>query len=289
MDSVPVSRSGLCVIFTTKARKLAPAMTPNTIDQHAVDRVAEILARVRSLLFITGAGVSADSGLPTYRGIGGLYNAEHPEEGFPIEQILSGEMMRAQAGADLEVSRTDRAGRAGPASNRGHEVIAEMERHFPRVWTLTQNVDGLHRRAGSRNLLEIHGSLHALRCTRCRYRCEVEDYSKMTIPPPCPVCSAILRPNVVLFGEELPVPVVELLYAELDAGFDAVFTIGTTSVFPYIAGPIHLANRRGWPSVEINPGRSSVSDRVDIRLAAGAAAALDAIWRQFQQNSDRVS
>lgn len=257
-------------------------MTQNSIDQQAVDRVAEILVRARSLLFITGAGISADSGLPTYRGIGGLYNAEHPEEGFPIEQILSGEMMRARPELTWKyLGQVEQAAR-GATFNRGHEVIAEMERHFPRVWTLTQNVDGLHRRAGSRNLMEIHGSLLALRCTGCDYRGEVEDYSNLTIPPRCPACSAMLRPDVVLFGEELPVPVVELLYAELDTGFDAVFTVGTTSVFPYIAWPIHLANRRGWPSVEINPGHSSVSDHVDIRLAAGAAAALNAIWRRFQ-------
>jgi len=109
----------------------------------------------------------------------------------------------------------------------------------------------------------------------------VEDYSTLTIPPHCTACQSMLRPDVVLFGEELPLATVELLYAELDVGFDAIFTIGTTSVFPYIAWPIHLAGRRGWPTVEINPGHSKVSDFVDVRLSTGAAIAMDAIWQRY--------
>ena len=258
-------------------------MMHSTPDLHVVDRVVDILAESRSLLFITGAGISADSGLPTYRGIGGLYNADRPEEGFPIEEVLSGEMIQVRPELTWKyLGQIEQAAR-GATFNRGHEVIVEMERHFPRVWTLTQNVDGLHRRAGSKNLLEIHGSLNRLRCTACDFHCEVEDYSKLTIPPHCNACQSMLRPDVVLFGEELPLATVELLYAELNVGFDAIFTIGTTSVFPYIAGPVHLARRRGWPTVEINPGRSKVSDYVDVRLSTGAASALDAIWRRYQE------
>ena len=98
----------------------------------------------------------------------------------------------------------------------------------------------------------------------------------------CNACQSMLRPDVVLFGEELPLATVELLYAELDVGFDAIFTIGTTSVFPYIAGPVHL-RCCGWPTVEVNPGRSKVSDYVDVRLSTGAASALDAIWRRYHE------
>lgn len=257
-------------------------MNQATVDPQAVDRVVEVLARSRNLLFITGAGISADSGLPTYRGIGGLYNATEPAEGFAIETILSGEMIQVRPELTWKyLGQIEQAAR-GATCNRGHDVIAEMERHFPRVWTLTQNVDGFHRRAGSKNVLEIHGSLLALRCTRCDFRRQVPNYSDLEMPPHCSACGSLLRPDVVLFGEELPQETVEKLHAELEMGFDAIFTIGTTSVFGYIAGPIHLAKRRGWPTVEINPGRSQVSSMVDIRLSAGAVAALDAIWRQYQ-------
>ncbi|MGA2035068.1 MAG: NAD-dependent deacylase, partial [Thermoguttaceae bacterium] len=242
----------------------------------AIDRVAKILAESRSLLFITGAGISADSGLPTYRGIGGLYNAEHPEEGYPIEELLSGTMMRSRPELTWKyLAQIEQAAR-GATFNRGHAVIAEMERHFPRVWTLTQNIDGFHHAAGSKNVLEIHGRLQNLYCPACNYRREVQDYGGLTIPPPCPRCQAVLRPDVVLFGEMLPSITLERLYEELDAGFDAVFSVGTTSVFPYIAGPVEMARRRGSPTIEINPGRTQVSHLVDVKLALGAAAALDA-------------
>ena len=91
----------------------------------------------------------------------------------------------------------------------------------------------------------------------------------------------MLRPRVVLFGEQLPVAVVEKFYTELDAGFDAVFSVGTTSSFPYIAGPVEVARRRGWFTVEINPGQTRVSSLVDVKIALGAAVALDAIWQRY--------
>ena len=258
-------------------------MNPDHSHCESIDRVVGILARSRSLLFITGAGISADSGLPTYRGIGGLYNMEHPQEGFSIEEILSGGMLRARPELTWKyLGQIERAAR-GATFNRAHQVIAEIEGRFERVWTLTQNIDGFHRRAGARNVLEIHGDLHNLSCTACALRTTVDDFSQLAIPPRCPECQAILRPDVVLFGEMLPRETVGRLYEQLGAGFDAVFSIGTTSVFPYIAHPVELARRYGWASVEINPGESRVSHLVDVKLALGAAAALDAIWRRYCQ------
>lgn len=256
-------------------------MSSDPCQSESIDRVAAILARSRSILFITGAGISADSGLPTYRGIGGLYNVEHPEEGFPIEEILSGGMLRRRPELTWKhLGHIEEAAR-GATFNRAHQVIAEIEGRFERVWTLTQNIDGFHGQAGARNVLEIHGNLHHLSCTACDFHTMVDDFSRLAIPPHCPNCQAILRPNVVLFGEMLPQKTLERLYEELDIGFDAVFSIGTTSVFPYIAHPVQLARRYGWASVEINPGESRVSHLVDVKLALGAAAAMDAIWRRY--------
>jgi NAD-dependent deacetylase len=158
-----------------------------------------------------------------------------------------------------------------------------MESHFERMWLLTQNVDGLHRQAGSQHLIEIHGDLHELLCRECAYRERVPDYSQLRFPPRCPQCPALLRPDVVLFGEMLPEEQVARLFEELDIGFDLVFTIGTTSVFPYIAEPVRRARSQGIPTVEINPGRSEVSHHVDVRLPLRAAVALDAIWCRYQQ------
>ena len=247
-----------------------------------IGRVVDVLAASRNLLFITGAGISADSGLPTYRGIGGLYNAEHPEEGIPIEEILSGEMLRRRPELTWKyLGQIEQAAR-GARFNRAHAVIAAMEAHFPRVWTLTQNIDGLHRQAGGKNVLEIHGSLHHLVCMDCPWQQTVADYSELSLPPRCPQCRAIVRPGVVLFGETLPPKTVELFYDQLETGFDAVFSIGTTSVFPYIAGPVEIAARSGWATVEINPAETRVSGIVDVKLSMRAAEAMDAIWTQYQ-------
>jgi NAD-dependent deacetylase len=132
-------------------------------------------------------------------------------------------------------------------------------------------------------VLEIHGSLHALICTECRWRETVADYSRLSLPPRCPECQAAVRPKVVLFGEMLPNDTVERFYNELEAGFDAVFSIGTTSVFPYIAGPVEAARRYGWATVEINPAVTRVSGLVDVKLPMRAAEAMDAIWTQYRQ------
>jgi len=256
---------------------------PAEETDRAIDTVVNRLENAGSLLFITGAGVSADSGLPTYRGIGGLYNVEHPEEGFAIEDILSGEMIRRRPELTWKyLGQIERSAR-GATFNRAHEVMAAMEVRFPRVRILTQNIDGLHRAAGSKNVLEIHGRFDELSCTNCRYQSRVPNYENLEIPPRCPECGAVVRPDVVLFGEHLPTDVVEAFFAELEEGFDVVFSVGTTSAFPYIAGPVETARRRGWFSVEINPGQTRFSSLVDIKISLGAAAAMDAIWQRLNR------
>lgn len=250
-------------------------------DEALIDRVVAMLAESHSILFVTGAGLSADSGLPTYRGIGGLYNTDGTEDGISIENAISGDTLLERPDLTWKyLSRIEEACR-GAHHNRGHEVIAEIEAHFERVWTLTQNIDGFHRAAGARNVIDIHGDLHDLRCMRCAFRQTVDDYSGLSFPPHCPQCKGILRPDVVLFGEMLPEAKLHTLLQQLRRGFDMVFTIGTTSVFPYIAEPVRLAAEQGRPTVEINPGRSQVTRLVDVRLAMGAATALDAIWQRY--------
>src|SRR5258708_4606751 len=104
-------------------------------DLQTVDRIAEHLLRCRSVLFVTGAGMSADSGLPTYRGVGGLYDHGETQEGFAIEEMLSGAMFRHRPEWTWKYLRQIESACRGATFNRGHAVIAEMERHFPRVWT----------------------------------------------------------------------------------------------------------------------------------------------------------
>src|SRR5947209_1452743 len=194
-------------------------------DSQTVDRIVDDLQTCRSILFITGAGMSAESGLPTYRGVGGLYNSGETSEGFAIEELLSGEMFRTRPEWTWKYLRQIEEACRGATFNRGHAVLAEMEQHFSRVWTLTQNVDGFHRSAGSQNVIDIHGDLREIRCTKCPHRVTVADYAGFADLPRCPECTAILRPDVVLFGEALPDDRMRELKNQLREGFDLVFSI----------------------------------------------------------------
>lgn len=256
------------------------------IDPHDLRRIVDMLLGSSSVLFITGAGVSADSGLPTYRGVGGLYDVDTTAEGYAIEEILTGEMLRQDP--ELTWKYLLEIGKAchGATFNRAHEIIAEAEACFERVLVLTQNVDGFHTEAGSKNVIAIHGDLHELVCTECELRKRIGFQSKPTRPPPCPRCHGVVRPDVVLFGEMIPTEKSERLYEELRQGFDVVFSIGTSSLFDYIAWPIHLANDTGKRTVEINPSETRVSSIVDIRIPLGASAALEQIWEQYLQQRD---
>ncbi len=257
-------------------------------NQKAISQIVDLLAESRSILFITGAGMALDAGLPSYRAHDGLYTTD-ADDAMPIERILSSDVLGHHPELTWKyLARMEQACRSVRTS-RAYEVIAEMERRFDRVWTLTQNVDGLHRAAGSRNVIDIHGDLHRLRCMRCRHRQTVDDYRELTLPPRCPKCPGLLRPDIVLFNEPLPLDRLAVLFTELDEGFDVVFSIGTSSTFSYAAEPVQLAAELGRPTVEINPGVSEVSDLVDIKLSMRAAPALDAIWRSYQLRTTPVA
>lgn len=245
-----------------------------------VAQVAEQLRAARRVLVITGAGISADSGLPTYRGIGGLYEEKLTGDEVPIEVALSGEMLSLEPQLTWKYIHQIESSCRGAQCNEAHRVLAAMQDRFE-VCVLTQNIDGFHRVAGSRNLIEIHGNIHELHCVQCDYETRVTDYSAIEIPPRCPQCGALVRPRVVLFGEMLPEAALDALYQQMRRGFDLVLSIGTTSGFPYIAGPVHEARRAGVPTIEINPGETAVSSVVDFRLKQRAATAMRDIWARL--------
>jgi len=238
--------------------------------------VALLLRGTRRVAFITGAGISAESGLPTYRGVGGLYNEMTIDEGLPIEEILSGETFARDPALSwkylFEIERACR----GAQPNEAHLIIAGLERSHE-ICVITQNVDGFHVAAGSHDVIEIHGRLSELRCTACAVVSTQRDFDALALPPRCGRCGGILRPDVVLFGEMLPLRAVARYEAALRRGFDLVFAIGTTAGFPYIYEPVATSARAGIPTIEINPDRTPLSSLVSHRFACGAVAALRAI------------
>lgn len=244
-----------------------------------IDDVASVLRDARRILFITGAGLSADSGLPTYRGVGGLYANTTTDEGIPIEEALSGRMFRSDPAVSWRHMARIEAAFRNARPNRGHEVIAELETQAE-VWVLTQNVDGFHRAAGSTNVIDIHGDFSRLYCPDCAWVAPARAVEREALPR-CPNCRAVIRPNVVLFGEPLdPEKVLALEAAEAD-GFDVVFSVGTSSLFAYVVEPVLRAAQAGTPTVEINPGLTELSAFVRYRITTGAAEALHEIARRL--------
>jgi NAD-dependent deacetylase len=250
-------------------------MTLEIADLDAVHALAWDLRRARRVLVITGAGMSADSGVPTYRGFGGLYNGEKTEDGVAIEVALSGPMLRSKPALCWKYLGEIERGARGRQPHAGHYALTRLATLFESFTVLTQNVDDFHRSTGQADVIEMHGNLYALSCMSCAYETHVSDYDGMAIPPICPDCGGVIRPGVVLFGESLPRAAVLRLEQVLSDGVDIVVSIGTTSVFPYIAGPVISAARSGRPTAEINPGTSEVSHLVRHRIRACAAPVLE--------------
>ena len=235
--------------------------------------VSDELRSARRLLFITGAGISADSGLPTYRGVGGLYNNEATEDGLEIEDALSGDCLLTHPEITWKYLLQIQQNCQAVVPNAAHRAIAALETSHE-VVVLTQNIDGLHTQAGSSRVIEIHGNQAVRYCMRCHAPADADD---RTLPPRCAHCGGVVRPGVVLFGESLPEAALIALQEELDQGFDLIFVIGTTAVFPYIAAPVMQAVRQGIPTVEINPARTRLSSQVRYYLPLGAVEAFAAI------------
>ena len=240
--------------------------------ERAIKQVAQQLKQAERILLITGAGLSADSGLPTYRGLGGLYNG-HTAEGLPIEAALSGSML--QRDPALCWKYLAQLGKAclGAQANAGHYAIAELQRRKPECWLLTQNIDGYHRAAGSppERMIEIHGELAPLYCQSCgALDAELAAHLSRPLPPRCAQCGGVLRPPVVLFEEMLPEQAIGTLYDEVRKGFEVVVSIGTSASFPYIVEPLLRTRQAGGFTVEINPQRTDLSGRVDVHLQGRA-------------------
>ncbi len=217
--------------------------------------------------------------MPTYRGLGGLYNDKQTKEGITIEGALSAEAIVSRPDITWRYIAEIEKRCRGAKFNRAHQVIAELERSGKKVCVFTQNIDALHQQAGSSDVIDIHGDFHKLRCVDCSWQAQVEDYQNInSFPPPCPNCDSYLRPDVVFFGESLPLDKLARLEKELTRGFDLYVAIGTKATFAYIYQPLSLAKNLCRPLIEINPDQTLLSDLVDIKINERAALALDLIW-----------
>jgi NAD-dependent deacetylase len=237
-------------------------------------KVGRLLKNAARVLFITGAGVSAESQIPTFRGATAAFADGRTEDGVPFEDVLSMETFRKNPALSWKYLALLELSIRGKVPNPAHQVMAALQTPECGIYIATQNIDELHQRAGSRNVFELHGNLRRIICTQCSYGIHLETYEPLAKVPHCPQCNALLRPDVVLYGETLPVDVLEAFQHEQNQGFDLVFSVGTTSLFFYVVEPVLKAARWGSPVVEINPESTPISHMVDFRFAGPAALTL---------------
>ena len=218
----------------------------------------EKLWRAKHIAVLTGAGISAESGVPTFRGEGGLWKQ------FRAVDLATPEAFSRDPKLVWEFYNWRRELIAPLSPNPGHFVLAEIERRVPRFTLITQNIDGLHLEAGSRNIIELHGNLWKVRCTGCE---TVREDMRIPLPelPACESCSSLLRPHVVWFGEMLDSLVMDSAY-EAIADCDLMMVIGTSGTVQPAASMGVQAKRNGAAVAEINLEPTLYSDVYNISI-----------------------
>lgn len=231
-----------------------------------LQQAAALLAQSQRLVVMTGAGVSAESGIPTFRGPGGLWRGRDPM------RLATPQAFEANPKLVWEFYNWRREIVAKAEPNAGHQAIAALEHLIPTFTLVTQNVDRLHHRAGSRNVLELHGNLQDVRCSVCD-REEFPGWTPLPALPTCDHCGGLLRPGVVWFGESLPPDTLQAaLNATLDA--DLLLVVGTSAAVYPAAGLIDIAAGTGGNVIEVNLEPTEASSRVTLSLFGPAAEIL---------------
>lgn len=228
-----------------------------------------LLESSRRPMVFTGAGMSSDSGMSTFRGDGGLWKNRSAQDLSSIEGLRSNpELVWQWYGKRFVASD-------GVKPHRGYKALADMQRRKGRMPVVTQNVDGLHQAAGLTEVYELHGSMATVSCLdgcgfRTSFRREILD----VLPPACPGCGGLLRPDVVLFGEPLPEEVVREAFRLAGKWADLLLVVGTSMLVWPAAGIPWEALQAGVEVIEVNPEPTSLSKSAGVIWVPGRAAEL---------------
>lgn len=226
-----------------------------------LDEIANIAKNCRKIVVLTGAGISAESGVPTFRGKEGLWGK------FKAEELATMDAFMANPAIVWEWYnwRRDLMGKVEP--NPGHYALAEMENLKDDFTLVTQNVDGLHKIAGSQNILELHGNIYRNKCVKCnRLHNESLDIDPNDIPT-CESCGGKLRPDVVWFGEMLDRMVIETAFRVSEQS-ELFFSVGTSAIIHPAASLPMTAKQMGATLVEVNPEETPLSYMADYSIRA---------------------
>ncbi len=231
-------------------------------NQFTILDVRDRIQEARSVTVLTGAGISADSGVPTFRGPEGLWKNFRPEE------LASPDAFARDPKLVWEWYNWRRELLATKQPNPAHDALVQLEKQIPNFRIITQNVDGLHASAGTQRLTEIHGNIWKVRCTQCHNITSNQEVP-LPFPPTCTVCDGLLRPHIVWFGESLAPEDLEQSYAALQ-GCEVLLIIGTSGVVYPAASFAPVAKDHGAFVVELNLETTSNSSVVDVSFQGRA-------------------
>lgn len=243
----------------------------DSIDHQGVARARAFLSKARAIVVLTGAGISAESGIPTFRdALTGMWSRFRPED------LATPEAFRRDPARVWAWYAERRAKVAGVAPNAGHRALAKVEEDAAArgagFTLVTQNVDGLHHAAGSRGIHELHGNIRRVKCFDHGHDAPSWDEAG-EIPPRCRVCGSMLRPDVVWFGEMLPEDALERAL-EAAAGCDVFLSVGTSGLVEPAASLAFAALDAGAAVIEVNPDRTPLTSSASIALRGAAGVVL---------------
>jgi len=237
------------------------------------ETVADSIKSAKKIVFVTGAGISQESGIPTFRDKYGLWRKYDPMQLATIDAFFDNPKLV------WEWYEERRKNILNAQPNTGHTSIAQLEK-YKEVVVLTQNIDGLHQRAGSTNVLELHGSIIRIKCTVCNFKDEITT-SFEDLPPSCS-CGNILRPDVVWFGESLPQDVWHRAIVHASS-CDVMIIAGTSlAVSPANSLPVY-AKQNNSLLIEVNPEETVMSSEMDLSIKDASAKALPKLIRIFEK------
>lgn len=236
-----------------------------------IEQAAELIRTRQPAVAFTGAGISVESGIPAFRGPGGLWETVDPIfidlQFFHANPLESWEKIR-----DIFYSFFGKA-----SANAGHQFLARLEKHGMLHGVITQNIDNLHQEAGNQHVVEFHGNSNFLVCTGCADRTAFSEDIFLSMPPRCTLCDAVLKPDFIFYGETIPMDA--LAESErLAQHCGLMIVVGTTGeVYPASQLPA-IARSCGAKVIEINPGQTVITPYTDIYLPLKATEAGDRIW-----------